>query len=734
VKVLDFGLAKAFEPEVASGSSADLVNSPTLTIQATTAGMLMGTAAYMSPEQARGKSVDKRADIWAFGVVLYEMLTGREMFAGETLSDTLAGVLRAPFDWDALPTGTPPALRRLLERCLERDPKRRLRDMGDAWIEIDAPAGSTPPVVAAPPVAPSRFRWIPWAVAAVIAATGIAWGLLHTPAVPPMPVVRWTYSQEKPFVALTLSRDGTRLAYMDIFENNNPRLMLRSLDQQDAKPLPGGEQGLLPIFSPDGQWLAFLQGANDFKLKKIPITGGTAITLCDAGTPTGIDWYADDSIVFSTGKGLMRVSASGGAPETLTTPDAKKGEIAHRWPNVLPGGQAVLFSIANNDGSQVAVLDLKSRKYRVLVPNGSNPRYVPSGHLVFYRSGTIFAVPFDAKAIAITGSEAPVVENVSVLAQDAADYSTSNSGLLVYVEGGSVGSRTILKWMDRKGVGTPITDSQMWGTGRLSPDGRHIANGIHAGKDEDIWVVELERNTKTRLTFGGTNSFPIWTPDGKWITYTAEPGGKHGLWRVPADGSGKPEILLETDSAAVPHSWSPDAKMLIYSQPAADKKNHLWMVAVQPGQPAAKAVQLHDTPFFESEGQVSPDGKWLAYESSETGSREVYVQAFPGTGAKMRISTQSGYSPRWSRDGRELFYRTVSGVQDLMAVEVQSGATFHASIPQVLFKSPSGSTWDPSPDGKRFLMEQSEREQSGRKLVGVVNWFDELRRRVPVKR
>jgi serine/threonine-protein kinase len=731
VKVLDFGLAKALDSEAASGSGSDPVNSPTLTIEATTAGMLLGTAAYMSPEQARGKSVDKRADIWAFGVVLYEMLTGRTMFEGETLSDTLAGVLRAPFDWNALPPGTPPALRRLLERCLERDPRRRLRDIGDAWIEVDAPAPETPSS-AAPPRPASRLRWLPWVAAAVIGGAGIAWGLLRKVDTAPTPVVRWSYSQEKPFLGLALSRDGSRMNFTEITDNT-PHLALRNMDQQEVKPVSGGE-GALGVFSPDGQWIAYFQGANDPKIKKMPIGGGTAITLCDSPSPFGIDWIGDDSIVFSGGKGLMRVSASGGTPETLTTLDSKKNEIAHRWPSVLPGGQAVLFSIANGGTPQVAVLDLKSRRYNVLVQDGSSPRYVATGHLVFYRSGTLFTAPFDAKALKLTGSEAPVVENVSNLIEDAADYSISDSGMLVYMEGAGVGGRTILKWVDRKGVAQPIGDAQLWGTGRLSPDGKHIANGIYVGKLEDIWVVELERNTKTRLTFGGINSFPIWAPDGKWITFSFERDGKHGISRVAADGSGKPEVLLETEFASTPHSWSPDGKTLIYSHQGSDKKRHLWSVMAQPGQGAAKPVQLHDMPFFEQDGQISPDSRWLAYESMESGSREVYVQPFPGLGAKVRISTQGGYAPRWSRDGKELFYRTTQAASDLMAVDVKSSTEFRAGIPLALFKSLTGSTWDVSPDGKRFLMEQGEGVQSGRKLVGVVNWFDELRRRVPIKR
>jgi serine/threonine-protein kinase len=730
VKVLDFGLAKAYDAEAASGSGAgsDPVNSPTLTLEATRAGVLLGTAAYMSPEQARGKPVDKRADIWAFGVVLYEMLTGRIMFEGDTLSDTLAGVLRAPIDFQGLPAATSPAVRRLLERCLERDPKRRLRDMGDAWIEIDAPIPA-PAQAAAAPAKPSPLRWLPWAATVIVGGAGIAWGLLHTPAIAPAPVVRWSYAQEKPFLAVTLSRDGSRMAYLEL--DPSPRLSLRMTDQLEAKPIPGGEFGTVSTFSPDGQWIAFFQGQSDLKVKKIPASGGTAITLCDAAGPFGLDWGADDSIVFSGAKGLMRVSASGGTPEALTTLDTKKNETAHRWPSILPGGQYVLFTIRSGASSQVAVLDVKTRAIRVLAPNGSSARYLPTGHLVYYRSGTLFAAGFDAKRAALTGSEAPVVENVSPVVEDGADYAVADSGTLLYLSGAGSGGKTTMNWADRKGALQQITDAQEWGTGRLSPDGTRIANGIHSGSNEDIWTFEFERRTRTRLTFEGVNQNPIWTPDGKWITFSSKKD-KFGISRVAADASGKPEVLLETDAVAIPHSWSPDGKTLVYSHPGAgtDKKLHLWAVTL----PGGKPMQLHDTPFSDGDGQISPDGHWLAYQSMESGTLEIYVQPFPGPGAKTRISSQSGNRPRWSRNGKELLYWTTGATLDLMSVDVQTGAAFHAGAPQSLFKLAAGTTWDIAPDGKRFLVELSQGMQEGRKLQAVVNWFDELRRRVPLKK
>jgi eukaryotic-like serine/threonine-protein kinase len=732
VKVLDFGLAKAIEGDPASGSGSRPADSPTLTLEATRAGMLMGTAAYMSPEQARGKTVDKRADIWAFGVVLYEMLTGRTLFEGETLSDTLAGVLRAPLDFEALPAGTPPAVRRLLERCLERDPKRRLRDMGDAWIEVDAAASGTAPVSAPPPAATPLWRKaLPWAVAAVAGAAGIAWAIIHTPAASaPAPVVRWTYVLDKVFVGLSLSRDGSRLALMEI--QDVPHLYVHTFDQMDGKAVPGGDAGLLPVFSPDGQWLVYFQGTSDYKLKRIPVSGGTPTTLCDAGPPYGLDWHEPDSILFSTGKGVMRVAASGGSPEALTTPDSKKNEASHRWPHMLPGGQAAVFTIAGGASPQVAVLDIKKRTYRTLIANGSDARYAAAGYLVFNRVGTLFAVPFDAKALAVTGPETPVVEGVGMTVDEGADFSISDTGVLIYMAGNTAG-KTRLDWADRKGTTEAITDLQNWGTGRLSPDGTRIANGIHNGKDQDIWTFELERHTRTRLTFEGVNVFPIWTPDGRWITYSSVVGNKRGISRVAADGSGKSELLLETETPATPNSWAPDGKTLVFERSGPDKRKHLWSVTLSAGSPASQPVMLHDTPFTDADGQVSPDGRWLAYQSTESGSQEIYVQPFPGGGAKVRISAQGGIRPRWAHNGKELFYWSNGGSGELMAVDVVSSPSFHASVPQPVFRMQSGTTFDVAPDGKRFLVEVIPGGQQGRRALVAVNWFEELKRRAPVK-
>jgi serine/threonine-protein kinase len=736
-KVLDFGLAKAFDSAPASGG--DPTNSPTLTLESTRAGVILGTAGYMSPEQARGKPVDKRADIWAFGVVLFEMLTGKTTFEGETVSDTLAAVLRADIDWKLLPAGTPPKIRRLLQRCLERDPKKRLRDIGDAWIEIDAPDEPAPAAAAPAPLARSKTWWLPWAAAAAIGGAGLAWGLLHKPPVEPHPVTRWMYTQKDFFGVPALSHDGTKMADTEL-EGGTPRLALRMMDQLEGKGIPGSEGMYFPEFSPDGQWVAAFLAASDAKLKKIPVTGGTAITLAEGlTTAQGASWGDDDSIVFSGGKGLMRVSSSGGAAQTLTTPDTKKGELGHRTPHFLPGSRAVLFTIASGNSNQIAVLDLKKGSYRVVVASGADARYVPTGHLAYIRGGTLFAAPFDLNKLAVTGPEAPVVEAVATNGPNSAlgEYAFSNTGLLVYMEGSGQGAGTIMAWTDRQGQEQPLSETQLWGTGRLSPDGGRIANAIE-GPDQssaDLWVFEIDRHTKTRLTFGGLNHDPAWTPDGKRIAFGASVAGKSGLYTVPADGSGKPELLLATDSVPSPNSWSPDGKWVLYSMISGGKASRIYLAPVSGGA-AGTPKPLHDTGAFEADAQISPDGKWVAYVSAESGEQEAYVQPFPGPGGKERVSTAGANSVRWAHSGKELYYMARSGGDPgIYSVEFQPTPTLHIGLPAPVVKLFFGTTWDPAPDGKRFLIEQIPgAEASGRRMDGVNNWFDELTRRVPLKR
>lgn len=721
VKVLDFGLAKAMEPR---DSGADLTASPTLTLEATRAGVILGTAGYMSPEQARGKAIDRRADIWAFGVVFYEMLTGQATFEGETVSDTLAAVLRADIDWSRLPLDTPPKIRRLLKRCLERDPKRRLRDIGDAWIELDAPEE---PAAGGPVANRSRAaRWMPWVAALAIAAAGVGWGLFHTPPVQPRPVFRWTYTEPNYFGLLALSHDGTRLVYTQL-NGTTARLMLRMADEPQPRPIAGSEEAIFPFLSPDGQWCGFF--TQDGRLKKIPVTGGSPIVLVDSGAqPTG-DWGDDDTIVYSTRQGLARISASGGTPQTVTTVDAKKGETSHRFPRFLPGARELLFTVTTGAANQLLIRDLKSGKTHVVVGNGINGRYVSTGHLVYLRASTLFAVPFSLSRLTATGPEAVVVQGVSTAFTPGGDYTFADSGLLVYMGGTDSAGATVLAWADRKGAIEPLSEPKNWGTGRLSPEGLRVVNSISAGGISDIWIFDTVRRTLDRLTFDGTGQNPIWSPDGRRIAFGGSLSGKNGIYAVPADGSGKPELLLATDGPAAPTSWSPDGRRLVYTLIGLDHKSHLWSADLPGGMPS----ELHDTPFTEADGQVSPDGKWLAYVSNESGTNEIYLQPFPAPGGRVRVSTQGGDRPRWSHSGKQLYYW--GGLNaGLAAVEIQTTAGLRVGLPQTLFPFLAGTTFGVAPDEKRFLVEAIPGLQGSRRMELVMNWFDDLRRKAPVSR
>jgi serine/threonine-protein kinase len=667
--------------------------------------------------------------------VLYEMLTGRGLFDGETVSETLAAVLTKDPDWTQLPPGTPPNLHRVLRLCLDRDVKRRLRDMGDAWIELN-----TPDEVVRPPASgkPSfTTGWLPWIAAAIVAVAAVASSFLRKPATQPHPVVHSAFTQEKLFGVPSLSRDGTRLVYTQV-ESGANQVMMRRLDQLEARPIPGAESAIYAVFSPDSQWLAYYSaGPAAPSLMKIPVTGGPPVEVCQCSAGSGISWGDSHSVIFSDGKSLFLVSDTGGAPQSLTTPDQRKGELAHRSPFLLPGAKAVLFSIIVSGSSQVALLDLKRGGYHVIVSNGTSPQYNSAGYLTYVRAGALIATPFDIQRLQPTGPETNIIQGVSGVSSAGGEYSVSDNGVLVYMAGQYQGGKSTLGWVDRKGVQQQLSEPQFWGTGRLSPDGLRIVDAIRGDGDlADIWIFDVERRTLTRLTFGGSNSSPIWTPDARHITYTARISGNDGIYSVPSDGSGKPELLMATEGRAIPCSWTPDGKMLIYSQTGSDKKSHLWTFTVAGNGAMSRPARLHDTSSVEFDAEISPDGRNVAYVSNESGAAEVYVQAFPGPGAKVRISTQGGVAPRWSRTPRELLYWLPSSYSmdrtALVAVDIQLAPVFHAGIPQELFKQRVGTTWDVAPDGKHFLTELLPTGTDVH-METVVNWFTELQQRVPTR-
>jgi serine/threonine protein kinase/Tol biopolymer transport system component len=752
VKVLDFGLAKAFAGDA---ENVDPSNSPTLSATVTMQGVILGTAAYMSPEQARGKTCDKRADIWAFGCVLYELLSGKHTFRGETVTEILASVLKEEPDWRALPDSTPLKIRDLLGRCLQKELRHRLHDAADARIEIEV--ALTTPSVAEPAAAAKGIRILGrrqllFGVGALlfvaVISSLVTWNLMSSR---PRPVSRTVITlppgqqlaglDSGPSVALT--RDGTNLAYV-ASQGGAQQLYLREMDTLDAKPIPGTEGAVNPFFSPDGQWVGFFAGG---KLKKISVSGGAALAIGDATYPYGANWGSRGMIAFvpSNGSGLQQVSDEGGTPRPLT--HLEKGELSHLWPEFLPGGKAVLFAAGstaiNFTNARVAVQSVGSGERRNLIQVGTNPRYAASGHLVYAQGGSLMAVPFDPKGLAVTGTAVSMVEGVlQSPVSGAAQYSFSTTGSLVYVPGAVQSNQSKLVWVSRNGAEQPLpAPARVYRGPRVSPEGRRIAVTIQE-QESQIWLYDLSRETLTRLTFGGNvNNNPSWTPDGKRIAFESSKEGPLNIFWQFADGTGGLERLTTSEYNQVPHSWSPDGQLLAFIEITPATGYDIWMLRVgdasSPGSgQVRKAQPFLRTRFDEAVPRFSPDGRWLAYVSNESGHNEIYVQPYPGPGGKWQISTEGGREPVWNRNGRELFYR--SG-DKMMAVEITAQPSFIVGKPRMLFEGryrPTPATspnYDVSPDGQRFLMlKPVEQAQSTPTQINVVlNWFEELKRRVP---
>jgi serine/threonine-protein kinase len=763
VKVLDFGLAKALDS--ASGSRANATMSPTLSMHATQAGLILGTAAYMAPEQARGRPVDRRADIWAFGVILYEMLAGRRAFEGDDISITLAAVLKDDVDWHALPADTPPHLRTLLRRCLQKDPQRRLPHIGVARIDIEENQSGmlTTAVVstAADAAAAKRStslwrRLMPAAVAAVIAAglTATVATVLRPTSRAPIVRFRIPLPQGMNYVAparqvLAVSPDGSALAL-----STPGGLFLHTLSDNQAREIIGttsaaGVAGLNPIFSEDGRWLAFFQGqAGDGSLKKVAVRGGAAITLCRSDASFGGTW-SDGYILFATPtKGIQRVSENGGTPETIVPPTS--GAFFQN-PQMLPGGEAILFSIGPSGGAgqwdraQIVVHELKTGRRKILIEGGADARYVPTGHIVYGLSGMILAVPFDVRKLEMAGGPVPVVEGVRRSPiSGAALFGFSTTGTMVFVPGPLQGAATNadLAWTNKDGSASQLKlPPSQYETPRISPDGRQAAVGNIDASGSNIWVVDLSgTNSIRRLTYGGRNRNPVWSPDGKRIAFQSDRDGDAGIFSQQADGSGTADRLTRADTGTshVPESWSPDGKTLLFTMIKGSDFS-LWSLSVPDKKIQAFGGVRSTKPV---NAAFSPDGRWVAYSSDETGTDAVYVQPFPATQSKYQISSGDvGHHALWSRDGKQLFY--IPGPTRFVSVTVatESGFAFSppVAVPRGFLVGNAQSNprnHDVAPDG-RFLGVVPAGQQAQVSLTSqlevVLNWFEELKQRVPVK-
>lgn len=747
VKVLDFGLAKSVERTHAVLADSVATMTGALTREMT----VVGTAAYMSPEQACGKTVDSRTDIWSFGCVLYEVLTADRAFAGETVTQILAAVIEREPDWQALPSVTPVAVLSLLRRCLRKDPQSRLRDIGDARIELeDALAG---PAISAPNAAGVTRRTAISALAGAVvgaAATG-GFAVSRWHGATPRHLTRFAIPLPEGVIAeassnrrVAISPDGTRVACNAGVQGQN-KLYLRSLGALEFQVLP--VLGNCPFFSPDGQWLGFFgpAGSQVFQLRKLGIGGGAPVSLCATESHTGASWADDDTIYFVAANpgGVLRIPAAGGQPEEAATIDFARGERAHRYPCVVPGANAVLFTVSTADAetfndARIVVLDTRTGRRKTLVEGGTHPRYSPSGHLVYARDGNLLAVRFDSSRLAISGQPFTVLEGVLMSVNSgAANFDISASGDLVYIPGAADKGERTLVWVDRSGKAEPLPlPARSYLHPRISPDSRQFAIEIE-GPNHDFYVYDFARAVLTKMTTDGESHWPIWSPDGSQLAYRSGHMARFRMWQMPADRSRSAEQLAGTGVSQNAESWSPDGHAIAYTAMTAEAGSHIMVTSLEDhaSQSFADIKAPAGSPKF------SPDGRWLAYCSNESGKPQVYVQAFPGPGAKVQVSNDGGTDPVWKRTGGELYFRNGDS---MMAVSVATAPIFTAGRPQMLWEGhyshgmsascgPAGATssnYDVTADGRRFLMinDEAPDKANSRQMVVVLGWADELKR------
>ncbi len=765
VKVLDFGLAKAGQ---ASGSglqaSGAMSASPTITSPAmhTHAGIILGTAVYMSPEQAKGRPADKRSDVWAFGCVLFEMLTGRRAFDGEDLTDVVAAVVRGEPDWKSLPADLPAHVRTLVKGCLEKDRKARIGDMAVARFLLDQGATLSAAPVSIATAPPSRSRtpmmWI--AAAVVVLAAAVAAMVWRQGRVLPRPAAPLRLATEvganvslltQASGSVVLSPDGTRMAFVGTTgAGNNPLLYVRRLDQLQATPLAGTDGGFSPFFSPDGEWIGYFgQG----KLNKVAVTGSAPAILCDAPSGRGASWSEDGWIYFtpdsSPNQGIKRVRAEGGTPEDVVKAEA--AETSLRWVQVLPGAKALLFTepapTGSYDTAKIVAFSLTDRTRKVVVQGGYQARYVSSGHIVYFKEGTLFAAPFDLDALEVRGSAVPAIQGVATNTTfGGAQLSVSQNGSVVYVTGETTADKAPIRWIDRTGKTEMLRSTAAdWTNPSFSPDGRRLAMDIQDGSQTDIWVYEWARDTLSRLTFDRANDMrPVWSPSGRYIAYSSQRSGTLNLYMQRADGTGETLRLTEGKNPQWPSSWHPGGKYLAYFEAVPGKAIDLMVLPLEgdeiSGWKPGKPQTFLTTSFNESSAMFSPDGKWVAYLSNESGSSDVFVRPFPGPGGKWQVSTSAGDDPTWSRVSNELFFLSTSDLRLMSVAHRVDGDSFQADKPQVWLDArlggrprPPSRDLDLHPDGKRFAIGSGEEEspEVRNRVVLILNFFDELKRIAP---
>jgi Tol biopolymer transport system component len=754
VKVLDFGLAKAAEDPALTDPS----NSPTLSIAGTQSGVIMGTAGYMSPEQASGRSVDRRADIWSFGVVLFEMLSGRKLFEGETIMHTLADVVRGEIDLNRLPSEVPQAIRALIKRCLERDVKRRMQWIGEARIAIEDYLANPNGGPEGPLRAEARPTWLLRGIAVVATLAAIAgwfgWYIATRPA-PLRPLVQMNVEldPDAPIPAtaagpLAISPDGSRIVVILRGVDGKNLLYTRLLQQSKLVPLAGTENPGFPFFSADGQWIGFVA---DGKLKKISADGGAAVAICDAANIRGANWGDDNNIVLAIGvrSALSRVSSAGGTPAPATK--LNQGEQTHRWPQVLPGSLVILFTAHSGpdfDNATIEAISVKSGQRKTLVRGGYSGRYLPTGsrkgHLVYMHKDTLFAAPFDPEALALTGQAVPALENVSSYNSEGGRFAFSATGVFLFQAGGDSQSNLKIYLADRSGAMKQLLpQAGAYSSPRFSPDGKRLAFSLSNNVGSDIWVKDMDREAPSRLSFlKGANDSPVWTPDGKNIVFRSTGHDLSGLYWISADGAGEAQRLMDGKSGPTADSFSPDGKRLSFASGNSGSLDLFTaLVEGDARHPKLGKPELFlGTTYGEFASSFSPDGRWLAYTSNESGAFEVYVRPFPGPGGRRQISSGGGIYPSWSKDERELFFRGLD-YRIMVAGYSASGDSFIPGKPQAwpvltINLSGIGRGFHVAPDGKHaavILPEGGDKQKPIKHLTLLLNFFDELQRKAPAK-
>ncbi|UCE21756.1 MAG: serine/threonine-protein kinase [Candidatus Aminicenantes bacterium] len=735
-KIMDFGVAKL------AGQT-----------RFTRTGATMGTAAYMSPEQSRGEKVDHRTDIWSLGVVLYEMVIGQLPFRGDHEQAMMYSILNEePEPMTGMRTGVPMELERIVNKALTKDPAARYQHTDDMLVDLKLLKDNITAFLKSPMVRASALsmpqakpwkRALPWVMAAIMAVIAVmaVWLWMRSTSSTAKDMTRFTLAiaSNQQFVSVTgtgiaLSPDGTSFVYTGRGPEGR-QLYVRKMDQLEAKPIPGTEGARIPFFSPDSQWVGFVTTG---KIKKIALRGGPPLAISEAPqNPAGLSWSQNGTIIFGTfNSGLFQVSSSGGIPQNITKPEDEKNVHSHRWPEILPGGKAVLFTIwgGSLDRVSIGLLDLETGEEKLLLEGGSCPRYALTGHIVYGGAdGSLLAVPFDLTRLEVTGSVLSLLDNIDVKSGGAANFAVSRNGTLVYLTGSALNHTIVM--VDRQGNEQSLTEEiRGFRAPRISPDGKQVALGISDRESHDVWIYRLEQGPLTRLTFEGTNYYPIWTPDGGRIVFSSNRVETYDLYWKKADGSSAAEPMLPAAFDQYETAFSPDAKLLVYRETHPSTGMDIWILPLEgerEPQPFLNTSSDERTPM------VSHDGRWLVYTSTESGQNEIYVRTFPDAGGgRWQVSIDGGTEPLWSRDGQELFYR--SRDNKIVSVEVDTGPVFTSGARKVLFEDVyvrryQHTNYDIHPDNQRFVMIKSS-EKISTEMIVVLNWFEELRNLVPAEK